>query len=175
MKNLIKTSVILLFLLTTVLSNAKDIPTLKDLNDGKTTMLTLLDVEQGNILIIKDLSGTAFYQEAIQSSGKFKKGFNLRLLVDGAYYFELNKYLEVKKIPFNVINNRVHYKKGKESTTAKTIVQPKGNYLLVSSPAEIKQKVEFEPRVHRRVLSFKGGDFIKYQNASKKVKSEDLK
>ena len=79
MKNLIKTSIILLFLLTTVLSNAKNIPTLKDLNDGKTTMLTLLDVEQGNILIIKDLSGTAFYQEAIQSSGKFKKGFNLRL------------------------------------------------------------------------------------------------
>ena len=119
MKNLIKTSIIVVLLLMTALSSAKDIPSLRNLEDGKTTMLTLLHVKQGDQLIIKDLSGKDLYIETIQTSGKFKKEFHLTLLADGAYYFELNKYLEVQKIPFEVINHRVHYKKGKESITPK--------------------------------------------------------
>ena len=57
MKNLIKTSIIVVLLLMTALSSAKDIPSLRNLEDGKTTMLTLLHVKQGDQLIIKDLIG----------------------------------------------------------------------------------------------------------------------
>ncbi len=160
MKNLIRTSIIVVLLFTASTGNAKDIPTLRNLDDGKTTMLTLLRVKQGNLLIIKDLSGKAFYEETIQTSGKFKKGFNLTLLADGAYYFELNQYLEVKKIPFEIINNSVHYKKGMESIKAKAIIKSKGNHLLVPSPSEIKKPTE--QVIRRRVLSFKGRDFLNY-------------
>ena len=156
-----------MLLLITFLSNANETPSLRNLNDGKTTMLTLLNVRQGNKLIIKDLSGKVFYEESIQSSGKFKKGFNLSLLADGEYYFELDKYLEVKKIPFKVIDNSVQYNKEKESTTPKAISRSKGNHLLVPNSYEMKKPIELENGIQRTILIYKGGDFIKDYNLYK--------
>ena len=156
-----------MLLLITFLSNANETPSLRNLNDGKTTMLTLLNVRQGNKLIIKDLSGKVFYEESIQSSGKFKKGFNLSLLADGEYYFELDKYLEVKKIPFKVVDNRVQYNKEKESTTPKVIGRSKGNHLLVPNLSEMKKPIELENGIQRTILTYKGGDFIKDYNLYK--------
>ena len=167
MKNLIKKSIVLMLLLTTVLSNANETPSLRNLKGGKTTILTLLHVKQGNRLIIKDLSGKVFYEESIQSSGKFKKGFNLSLLADGEYYFELDKYLEVIKIPFKVIKNNVQYNKEKESITSKAISQSKGNHLLVPKLSKIKKPIELEKGVRRTILTYKGGDFIKAYNSNK--------
>ena len=173
MKNLIKTGFIVALLFTTSFSSAKDIPTLRNLENGKTTMLTLLNVKEGNQLIIKNLSGKTFYQEIIRSSGKFRKEFHLTMLADGAYYFELNKYLEVQKIPFEVIDHSVHYTKGKESITPKAISKTKGNYLLVTKPAEIKKPTAQISR--RRVLSYKGGDFLNQYVVKKKTKKAKLK
>ena len=127
----------------------------------------MLNVRQGNKLIIKDLSGNVFYEESIQSSGKFKKGFNLSLLADGEYYFELDKYLEVMKIPFEVIKNNVQYNKEKESITSKAIGQSKGNHLLVPKLSKIKKPIELEKGVRRTILTYKGGDFIKEYNSNK--------
>ena len=167
MKNLIKKSIVFVLLLTTSLSNAIETPSLRNLNDGKTTILTLLHVKQGNRLKIKDLSGKVFYEESIQSSGKFKKGFNLSLLANGEYYFELDKYLEVIKIPFKVIKNSVQYNKERESITSKAIGQSKGNHLLVPKSYEIKKPVELEKGIQRSILTYKGGDFIKACNLNK--------
>ncbi len=164
MKNLIKKSIVLMLLFAVVLSNANETPSLRNLKDGKTTMLTLLNVKQGDKLIIRDLSGKVFYEESIQSSGKLKKGFNLSLLADGDYYFELDKYREVKKIPFKVIKNSVQYNKEKESTISKAISRSKGNHLLVPNLSEIKKPMEQERGRQRTILTYKGSNFIKDLN-----------
>ena len=153
-----------MLLFAVVLSNANETPSLRNLKDGKTTMLTLLNVKQGDKLIIKDLSGKVFYEESIQSSGKLKKGFNLSLLADGDYYFELDKYREVKKIPFKVIKNSVQYNKEKESTISKAISRSKGNHLLVPNLSEIKKPMEQERGRQRTILTYKGSNFIKDLN-----------
>ena len=87
MKNLIKKSIVLVVLFTTLLGNANEISSLRNLNDEKTTMLTLQNVKQGNQLFIKDVFGLVLYKEAIQNSGEFVKGFDLTSLPDGDYYF----------------------------------------------------------------------------------------
>ncbi len=153
-----------MLLFAAVLSNANETPSLRNLKDGKTTMLTLLNVKQGDKLIIRDLSGKVFYEESIQSSGKLKKGFNLSLLADGDYYFELDKYLEIIKIPFKVIKNSVQYNKEKESTISKAISRSKGNHLLVPNLSEIKKPMEQERGRQRTILTYKGSNFIKDHN-----------
>lgn len=110
MKNLIKTSLVIVVMFTTLLSNANDTIILRNLNDKTTTTLTLLDVEQGNRLLIKDVDGVVLYQEKIQNSGTFTKGFNLTTLPKGKYYFEVRNSLEVKKMPFKVNRKLVEYK-----------------------------------------------------------------
>ena len=113
------------------------------------------------------MSGKVFYEESNQSSGKFKKGFNLSLLADGEYYFELDTYLQVKKIPFIVIKNSVKYNREKESTTSKVISRSKGNHLLVPKVSKIKKPIELEKGIRRTILTYKGGDFIKEYNLHK--------
>ena len=156
MKSLIKNSLVLVVLFATLLSNANETFVLRNLNDNKTTMLTLLDVEQGNQLLIKDADGFVLYKEKIQNSGTFTKGFNLTTLPDGKYYFELKNDLEIEKISF-VINMRlVEVKKENVSTSEKT------KDLLNSKQSITNKPLELEQGVQRRIPSFKGGNFIEY-------------
>ena len=89
------------------------------------------------------------------------------MLADGEYYFELDKYLEVKKNPFKVVDNSVQYNKEKESTTPKAISRSKGNHLLVPNLSEMKKPIELENGIQRTILTHKGGDFIKDYNLYK--------
>ena len=89
------------------------------------------------------------------------------MLADGEYYFELDTYLEVKKIPFIVIENSVQYNKEKESTTSKAISQSKGNHLLLPNLSKIKKSIELEEGIRRTILTYKGGNFIKEYNLNK--------
>lgn len=156
MKNLIKNSLVMVVLFTTLLSNANETFVLRNLKDNKTTMLTLLDVKQGNHLIIKDAHGIVLYKEEIQNSGTFTKGFNLTTLPDGKYYFELKSDLEIEKISFMIKKKLVEYNEEDVSTSKKTKERLDSKQTITNKP------VELEKGVQRRIPSFKGRNFIEY-------------
>jgi hypothetical protein len=142
MKNLIKRSIVMAVLFTTMLSSANEISSLRNLNDEKTTMLTLLNVKEGNQLFIKDVFGLILYKESIKESGEFVKGFNLTSLPDGKYFFELDKDLEIAIIPFEVKMNTVVFNKELETTIYKPYITKKENRVLVSKLSLDKQPLE---------------------------------
>lgn len=140
MKNFIKNSLVLVVLFTTLLGNANS--SLKISIDETRTTLTLKDVKQGNELSIKDAYGIILYKELIQKSGNYVKGFDLTKLPNGSYFFELNKGLEIKTIPFTVESTVVHFDKEKATTFYKPVVKSVENKIYVSKLSLNKQLLE---------------------------------
>ena len=134
MKNTIKTikkSLLVVSVFTAALGNATEISsTIKE--DLKETVLTLKNVKSGDLLSIKDFNGITLYKELIKSNGIYKKGFDLTALPNGEYYFEVDKDLEIKTIPFTVNANTVEFNKEAEFTVFKPYVRQKGDLVLIS-------------------------------------------
>jgi len=144
MKKEFKSSALMVIIFTVMLGsvNASNlIPFNKEL---KKTTLTLNNVKKGQKLLIKDSNGLILYKELIKDSGAYYKGFDLTSLPNGNYYFELNKDVEIKIIPFNVTSNNVVFNKEKEVSIFKPIVSAKDNKVFVSKlslglkPLEVK-------------------------------------
>ena len=130
MKKLMKNTLVIVALFTALLANAN--APLNNLNDARKTTLTLDNVKQGNILLIKNNYDVVIYKEKIETSGNYIKGFDLSELPKGDYFFELNKDSEIKIIPFHVSNNLVAYKTGKESTIFKPSIKSIDNKVYIS-------------------------------------------
>ena len=141
-KNL-KKGTLLVVMCTALLSNASEISSLKDVNLKKTA-LTIKDVKEGNLLSIKDNNGITLYKEIIEESGLYKKGFDLTELPNGYYFFELNKGLQIKTIPFIVRNNEVLFNKEKETTFFKPTTRVKNNRIFVSKLSLKENPVKIE-------------------------------
>ncbi len=142
MKNLIsniKKSVLLILLFVNTLSYAGKI-TLTENDNIKRTALTLKNVKEGNLLSIKDESGLILYKELIEKAGLYSKGFDLTQLPNGNYFFELEKDMEIKTIPFIVKSNNVIFKKAQERTIHKPHTKIKGNAIYVT-----KLALHFQP------------------------------
>ncbi len=123
MKTVIRKSLILVALLTAVtVSYGNEIS--GNTNKGKIvrTNVTFKDVKKGSILTIKDTNGLILYKEAIQLNGTYTKGFDLTSLPDGNYYFEMDKDVEVKIIPFKVASSVVTFDKDSEASIFKPVV-----------------------------------------------------
>lgn len=139
MKNVIKTlkkSILLAAIFSTLFSNAHEIFSLETTKgDLKKTVLTIDNVKKGNFLSIKNYNGIILYKELIGKKGVYNKGFDLTVLPDGNYFFELDKDLEIKIIPFSVESNVVVFSKNEETTIFKPLVIQKDNKILVSKLA----------------------------------------
>ena len=109
MKNLFKNSLVIVVLFTALLGNANS--SLTNSKDDTRTTLTFKDVKLGNVLSVKDAFGVILYKEKMKNSGNYEKGFDLTELPDGNYFFELDKGLEIKIIPFTVESNLVYVSK----------------------------------------------------------------
>ena len=154
MKYLIKKSLVFVVLFTTLLVNANEI-SLRNLNDNKTTMLTLVNVKEGNKLVIKDNHGIILYKEFIEKKGGYAKGFDLTSLPDGNYFFELDKELEIKIIPFRVISNVVDFDKDKEQTIYKPYLRSEENLIYVSKLSLNKNPLTV--KIYYQSETFSGG------------------
>jgi hypothetical protein len=134
MKNVIthsKKILLVVIMLTALIGNAKD----KTSNIKKgliKTALTINNVKEGNLLSIKDQNGITLYKELISESGTYKKGFDLTALPDGDYFFEVDKDIEVKTIPFSVKLNKVVFNKKEEVTVFKPFVRERNNVVYIS-------------------------------------------
>ncbi|MDG1730100.1 MAG: hypothetical protein P8K68_00020 [Algibacter sp.] len=138
-----KKGILILALLATVSGFANDGNMLSK-RDSKKVALVLEHVKEGNLLYIKDSYDLVLYKETIEDNGLYKKGFNLTELPDGHYFFELEKYLEVNKIPFSVESNNVIFKKEDEATYFKPYIKQKGNLVLVTKLAPMLDKTLIE-------------------------------
>ena len=144
MKKEVKTGILLVTMLATMLSNASK-PEMAEKNFKiENTTLSINNVKQGQQLIIKDSNGIVLYKEMIDRSGVYKKGFDLTSLPNGEYYFELDKDTEVQVIPFKVAMNKVEFLKEKETKFFKPVIRLKDNKILLSrlsfnqKPLEVK-------------------------------------
>tara|TARA_R110001592_G_scaffold53653_2_gene164550 strand:- start:6139 stop:6798 length:660 start_codon:yes stop_codon:yes gene_type:complete len=138
MKKVIKKSILMGVMLTTLLSNATNegssfIP--KKEKDISRTMVTINDVKKGQKLVIKDVNGFVLYKELLKEAGIYTKTFDLTELPDGDYVFELDKDLQIKTIPFSVFSNEVTFDKEKETTIYKPYIRLKDNYIYINKLA----------------------------------------
>lgn len=134
MKNLFlpfKKSILLAAVLSTMIVTANENPSSTAKKEATKTSLTI-NVKKGNLLSVKDANGNILYKETINFSGTYRKGFNLTALPDGNYFFEVDKALETKTIPFTINEGNVTYNTDKETTTYKPYFNQKGNILFVS-------------------------------------------
>ena len=137
MKRILKNSLLVVVFLTTMFGYSNEAFILTKLRDNKTTMLTLLDVEQGSKLIIKDKSGVVLYREKIKTSGIYTKGFDFTSLPSGSYFIELDHDFEIS---FKVIKNV----KSKSSKHVKS------------------NRVNIDIEVENKILSMKGEYYSNY-------------
>ncbi|APY11087.1 hypothetical protein BWZ22_07450 [Seonamhaeicola sp. S2-3] len=143
MKNVLtntKKVILTVAMMATVMGYANEIIINKIGKDLKRTALTIVDVKEGNLLSIKDNYGTTIYKEVINQAGVYTKGFDLTDLPDGNYFFELEKDMEVKTIPFTVKSNEVTFNKEKETTIFKPFVREENGLVYIT-----KLAVNLEP------------------------------
>ena len=144
MKKEVKTGILLITMLATMLSNASKPEMVEKNLKIENTTLSIHNVKQGQQLIIKDSNGIVLYKEMIDKSGMYNKGFDLTALPNGDYYFELDKDIEVQVIPFKVVMNKVEFMKEKETKFFKPVIRFKDNKILLSrlsfnqKPLEVK-------------------------------------
>lgn len=101
-------------------------------NEAKKVSLKLKNVKKGNQLSIIDNNGIILYKEFIEQPGVYSKSFDLTTLPDGYYFFELDKDLEIKTIPFVVIGSKVEFKKNKEKIIFKPLVRVKDDRIIIT-------------------------------------------
>ncbi|WP_298532468.1 hypothetical protein [uncultured Algibacter sp.] len=138
MKNIFKNTkkgILMLALLATISGFASEAKILVN-KDSKKTALVLNDVKKGNQISIKDSNGLILYKEMVETTGVYKKGFDLNALPDGNYVFEVEKDLEINTIPFTVNAKEVLFDKGNEETFYKPYTRQEGDlvYLTKLSP-----------------------------------------
>lgn len=135
MKNVIKAtkkSILLVTVFVSMLSNANEINSLYSKDDIKNTALTITDLKEGNLLTIKDYYGEVLYKELIKVSGTYRKGFNLKSLPEGDYFFEVEKDFEIKTIPFIIKSNVVVILKANETSSYKPSIRQRDNLVFIS-------------------------------------------
>ena len=144
MKRLAKTSLVIVVMFTTMLSFANEFTILTKEKTKEITHVTFENVKRGSLLLIKDHYGMVLFKELIENSGEYSKGFDLTALPNGNYYFELDKEVEIKIIPFVVVSNVVTFDKAKETIINKPFVRFKGGRLLVSKLALENQPLDIK-------------------------------
>lgn len=147
MKNTInntKKVFLMVALFATVIGYANEAPFYISKSETNKTVLTLVDVKVGNLFTIKDKKGLVLYEESISQNGTYQKGFDLTLLPDGKYFFEIDKDMEVTSIPFSVYFKEVTFKREKSETFFKPLTVVKKNRLFISKLSLDSKPMEIE-------------------------------
>ncbi|WP_299548088.1 hypothetical protein [Seonamhaeicola sp.] len=134
-----KKVILMVAMMATVMGYANEISLIKYGRDLRATALTIANVKEGNLLSIKDGYGITLYKEVIEQTGLYNKGFDLTDLPDGNYFFELEKDMEIKTIPFTVKSNEVTFNKEKETKVFKPFVREKKDLVYITKLAPNKE------------------------------------
>lgn len=139
MKEVIKKSALMLivFLATQTYSNVADSIIIK--NNENRNIIQIERLKAGSILKIKDEFGMTLHKEKINDSGYYSKGFDLSMLPDATYYFELDNADEIRIIPVLVEDQRTKRLESEESRIAKPNVKVDGQMVYVHQNSDEEQ------------------------------------
>lgn len=146
MKNTFKNTkkgILIVTMLVTLLSFATEASFIAK-NDANKTSLVLKNVKEGNLLSIKTNNNVLLYQEVIQLNGLYSKSFDLTALPDGNYYFELEKDVEIKIIPFTITNETTVFNNAQETTIYKPVTRLIEDMVFVSKLSLNKEPLRVE-------------------------------
>lgn len=135
MKNVIKTTkkgILMVALLATVTGFANNSNINLITRGDKKTAVTLEDVKQGHLLTIKDADGLTLYKETIKTTGVYTKGFDLTALPNGEYFFELEKDVQIKVMPFSVLSNEIQFDNKNEVVLFKPVTRVEDDLVYIS-------------------------------------------
>jgi len=144
MKQIIKISLVLVFVLTYTFSFSNDVELFVKNKSDKFSYVTFENVNEGSLLLIKDIDGEILYSEQIKQTGTYTKGFILTNLPNADYYFELDKQDMIKISPFKVDGNSVAFIEEKGYEIAKPEVIVKNSCVYISKEAMLKQSIKIE-------------------------------
>jgi hypothetical protein len=138
MKNLIKRSLLIVAFFTLPASKAMSNEPNPNANvtivNGKLINLTL-NYSDGDLEVnIQDSFGLVLYKEKYIGAMVSRK-FDLTLLPNGSYFFEISGQTKIKIIPFSVTSNNVDFEKEKETIFFKPIVRFKDDVVYISKLA----------------------------------------
>ncbi|KAB1069127.1 hypothetical protein F6U93_05070 [Tamlana haliotis] len=100
--------------------------------EGNNTTLTLNYAKQGSAVSIKDTNGSVLYTETIETTGRYKKNFDLSFLPDGNYMFEVDKDLEVEEIPFTLNKGVAVFNKSQEKVVYKPFIRVSDDLVYIN-------------------------------------------
>ena len=130
MKTTIKKSLVVVFMLGTLINYANEHLTSDNILDAKRVKVEFNAVKKGQTLTIKNNVRTTVYNQEIKTSGNYSRTFNLTALENGNYTAELDKDFEVIVKPFIVENGSVTFLE--EEKVFKPIIKIEKELILIS-------------------------------------------
>ena len=145
MKNLIKKSLLIVAVLTTVVISATNINNNLDIKvstiDSKLIDLRLKNSDGDLTISVKDSYGEVLYSEKFEGV-YFSKKYDLQTLPTGNYYFEVEGSTKINLMPFTVTRRGFEFKNEIASTYYKPTVRQEGDLVLISKIAFNKENFE---------------------------------
>lgn len=136
MKNLIKTSVFVGILLTSVIVSAtsNDPYVRVSTISSKTFNFGLLNFDGKINVYIKDTEGEVLFNENYKGS-YYSKNFDFSDMPNGEYFVEIDGQTKITTIPFNVSNHSVNFKNEFKKDLFKPVVRRDGNDIYITKLA----------------------------------------
>lgn len=133
MKNLIKKSLLIVAMLTTVVLSATNINNNVKVNviDSKLIDLKLKNSDGNLTISVKDAYGEVLYAEKFEGSD-FSKKYDLNTLPIGNYYFEIEGHTKINLMPFIVTSKGLEFNNEIKSTYYKPTIRQEGDLVFIS-------------------------------------------
>ncbi len=136
MKNLIKKSLLVVAVLTTIVMSGANINNNVEVNviDSKLIDLKLKNSDGDLTISVRDAYGEALYTEKFEGDF-FSKKYDLKTLPTGDYYFEIEGYTKINLMPFKVTSEGIEFDNKVESIYYKPTVRQEGDLVFISKVA----------------------------------------
>ncbi|PIQ27109.1 MAG: hypothetical protein COW63_16755 [Bacteroidetes bacterium CG18_big_fil_WC_8_21_14_2_50_41_14] len=144
MKKLVSISFVLVAMLASMVGYSNEYVFITNNPSDKVTELTFEKVEKGSTLTLKDKQDEVLYTETMEQTGSYSKGFDLTILPDGVYYFELDTREAIKVLPVQVMGTTVKFVKEGERNISKPKVMVRDAVVYLSKESMDHKSVKIE-------------------------------
>ncbi|SNR67199.1 hypothetical protein SAMN06265371_108116 [Lutibacter agarilyticus] len=136
MKNLIKKSLLVVAVLTTIVMSGANINNNVKVNviDSKVIDLKLKNSDGDLTISVRDAKGETLYTEKFEGN-YFSKKYDLNTLPTGDYYFEIEGRTKINLMPFKVTSEGIEFDNKVESIYYKPNVRQDGDLVFISKVA----------------------------------------
>jgi hypothetical protein len=124
MKTTIKKSLLVLFMLGTLINYGNN-----------KTLIESMDDKKGHTLTIRDTNQKEIYSLSIKDTGNYSEIIKSTQLEDGEFTAELSKGFEIIEKPFRVEKGRVTFITNEEKIIFKPVIRNEGDLIFISKIA----------------------------------------